>query len=148
MLQRHRSQVLSIGSCPSTLDSSRRDASMGQFEGQKHIWIFAAVSYPPVINDVGVWFENGRRKCQQKCQQTSTRVARGKILTIPPASMVNTSIGVPKGRGEGRRFRPSPPFKFPRKLAGFPSKKPPKPRLCTNLCTKIRNLAVPHLTPA
>src|SRR5437764_1180057 len=44
------------------------------------------------------------------------------------------------------RFRPSPPFHFPGKSAGFTPKNPPKPRLCTNLCTKIGTPAVPDLT--
>jgi hypothetical protein len=91
------------------VEACHSDGGSRHFEGQKHLWIAAGVSRPPAFDDVGGWSENARQKCQQKCQQNSTKVARGQILTIPPASLVNTSISVPNFRGEGRRFRPSPP---------------------------------------
>lgn len=117
-------------------------------ELEKLEWIFAGVLYPPAINNVGVWSKNNPKKCQQKCQQNSSTVVQGPFWRSSPALYGNSPISVPKIRGEGRRFRPSPPFRFPRKLEGFASKNPPKPRLCTNLCTKISNLAVPNINLA
>lgn len=78
-------------------------------EAGKHRRISGSVFHAPAANDVVERPKNSRKKCQQKCQQISTRVAQGQNLTVPPAPLVNTSISVPTGRGEGRRFRPSPP---------------------------------------
>lgn len=79
-------------------------------------WISAGVLYPPAINNVGVWSKNNPKKCQQKCQQNSSKVVQGPFSRSSPASFGNSPISVPKTRGEGRRFRPSPPS-----LEGCPS---------------------------
>jgi hypothetical protein len=79
------------------------------FEAVKREWISARIGYPPVLNNVAGRSQNGCKKCQQNCQQISSRVVRGQVLRSTPASYGNSPISMPKGRGEGRRFRPSPP---------------------------------------
>lgn len=97
----HRCEGVEFESSPSRLINRH-------FEAERTPMNIRPRSYPPAFNDIGEWAKNGRKKCQQKCQQNSSRVARGQNSTVPPAPLVNTSISVPKVGGEGRRFRPSP----------------------------------------
>src|SRR5690349_19309595 len=60
-------------------------------------------------NSIHKRFMNDEKKCQQNCQQKSSKVVRGQFATSSPALYGNLSISGPKGRGEGRRFRPSSP---------------------------------------
>jgi hypothetical protein len=79
----------------------------------KHQRISASVSCAPLsvtsLNAV-ICPQNRAKKCQQKCQQISSRGVRGEFSTSSPVLIESSSISVPKSGGEGRRFRPSPPF--------------------------------------
>ncbi len=94
-------------------DSSRGRLINRHFEAEQTPTNIRPRPHSPAFNDIGEWLKNERKKCLQKClqkcQQNRPRVARGQHSTVLPASMVNMSISVPKGRGEGRRFRPSAP---------------------------------------
>jgi len=87
-------------------------------EAGKFGWISARISYPPAINNVTGRSQNDPKKCQQKCQQNSSKVVQGEFSRSSPALYGNSPISVPKIRGEGRRFRPSP-FLFTKSLSVF-----------------------------
>ena len=79
------------------------------FAYAKHRRISAGIFHPPVFNDIGGRSKLRPKKCQQNCQQKSSRGVRGEFSTSSPVSLESSPISVPKTRGEGRRFRPSPP---------------------------------------
>jgi hypothetical protein len=90
--------------------------------------ISAVVTHAPAsVTSLDAVFriKNRVKKCQQNCQQKSSRGVRREFGTSSPVLFESSPISVPKTRGEGRRFRPSPPIDFPQELDPFPPVDPP-----------------------
>ena len=64
------------------------------FEAEQTPTSICPCSYPPAVNVVGGWSQIDPKKCQQDCQQTSTRVAQGQFWRSSPASLENAEISV------------------------------------------------------
>ncbi len=92
LLKLHRPPAIS--QCREAAPRNSRFKGSGKHvsEAGKHTWISARVFHPPACNDVAEWPKKSRAKVPVKCQQKSSKVARGQILTVLPASVVNTSV--------------------------------------------------------
>ncbi len=114
-------------------------------EAGKLAWTSARISYPPAINNAAGWSQNDPKKCQQKCQQNSSKVVQGPFSRSSAALYGNSPISVPKVRGEGRRFRPSPPTSFSSGFQGstpaYWGQHPPCP---TEIYTKAAKRKIRH----